>query len=321
MAEITVALINDLRTRTNAGMMDCKKALIQTQGDMDAAIKILREKGLTIQVKRADKESKEGIVAAAAAADGTTLALAEINCETDFVAKTDRFKAFVAEVAQKVLAGDLAVAETLKDDLVALIAATGENMKIRRVARFAASATTRVESYIHMGGKVGVLVEVACGKPETTAHPAVAEMIHDLALQVAAATPRYVKSSEVPAADIEAEKRRYFTKTGIFPINHTVVIRRSLHEKYPWLALNLYTMFQEAKAKVRADAMKGLKQYYEAGVLDQNAKSWLNQDLMGYGVKGPRTVLETISQYVHEQGLTPRRVGLEELFAPSTMDL
>ena len=219
MADITVALINDLRTRTNAGMMDCKKALIQTQGDMDAAIKILREKGLTIQVKRADKESKEGIVAAAAAADGTTLALAEINCETDFVAKTDRFKAFVAEVAQKVLAGDLAVAETLKDDLVALIAATGENMKIRRVARFAASATTRVESYIHMGGKVGVLVEVACGKPETTAHPAVAEMIHDLALQVAAANPRYVKSSEVPAADIEAEKDIYRKQVEGKPAN------------------------------------------------------------------------------------------------------
>ncbi len=122
-------------------------------------------------------------------------------------------------------------------------------------------------------------------------------------------------------ADIEAEKRRYFTKTGIFPINHTVVIRRSLHEKYPWLALNLYTMFQDAKAKVRADAMKGLKPYFEAGVLDQNAKSWLGKDLMGYGLKGPRTVLETISQYVHEQGLTKRRVGLEELFAPSTMDL
>jgi 4,5-dihydroxyphthalate decarboxylase len=121
--------------------------------------------------------------------------------------------------------------------------------------------------------------------------------------------------------DIAAEKHRYFTKTGLYPINHTVVIRRDLHEKYPWLALNLYTMFQAAKAKTRADGMMALKPYLEAGVLDANARHWLNQDLMSYGVKGPRTVLETISQYVHEQGLTDRRVGLEELFAPSTMDL
>jgi len=232
MAEITVAMINDLRTRTNAGMMDCKKALIQTQGDMDAAIKILREKGLAIQVKRADKESKQGIIAAAAAADGTTLALVEVNCETDFVAKTDRFKAFVADVAQKVLTGDLAVAETLKNDLVAIIAATGENLKIRRVARFAATATTRVESYIHLGGKVGVLVEVACGKPETPAHPAVAEMIHDLALQVAAANPRYVKSSEVPAADIEAEKDIYRKQVEGKPANIVESILKGKIQKF-----------------------------------------------------------------------------------------
>ena len=121
--------------------------------------------------------------------------------------------------------------------------------------------------------------------------------------------------------DNEAEKRRYFTKTGIFPINHTVVIRRSLHEKYPWLALNLYTMFMAAKEKTRQDGLLALKPYYEAGVLNADAKSWLNKDLMSYGIKGPRTVLETISQYVHEQGLTPRRVQLNELFAPSTMDL
>jgi 4,5-dihydroxyphthalate decarboxylase len=121
--------------------------------------------------------------------------------------------------------------------------------------------------------------------------------------------------------DVAEEKRRYFEKTGLFPINHTVVIRRSLHEKYPWLALNLYTMFQEAKARVRQQGALALKQYHEAGVLDANARAWLDRDLMDYGVKGPRKVLETISQYVHESGLTPRRVALDELFAPSTMDL
>jgi len=232
MAEITVAMINDLRTRTNAGMMDCKKALTDTHGDMDAAIKILRMKGLTIQIKRADKESKEGVISAAAAADGTVLALAEVNCETDFVAKTDTFKAFVADVARNVLAGDEAVAETMKEDLVAIIGTTGENVKIRRIARFAASATTRVESYIHMGGKVGVLVEVAGTKPETIAHPAVAEMIHDLALQVAAASPRYVRSSDVPAADVEAEKDIFRKQVEGKPANIIENILKGKIQKY-----------------------------------------------------------------------------------------
>jgi len=232
MAEITVATINDLRTRTNAGMMDCKKALIETHGDMDAAIKILREKGLAIQVKRADKESKEGIIQAVSAADGRTIGMAEVNCETDFVAKTDTFKAFVASVAGKVLAGDEAVADTMKDALVAIVAATGENVKIRRAKRFAASANTRIESYIHMGGKVGVLVEIACGKPESAGHAAVAELIHDLALQVAAANPRYLRSDEVPAGDIEAEKEIYRKQIEGKPANIVENILKGKIQKF-----------------------------------------------------------------------------------------
>ncbi len=260
MADITVAMINDLRTRTNAGMMDCKKALIDTQGDMDAAIKILRQKGLAIQVKRADKESKEGIITAAAAADGKTLAIAEVNCETDFVAKTDRFKAFVADVAKRVLAGDEAVAETMKDDLIALIAATGENLKIRRVARFAASANTRIESYIHMGGKVGVLVEVACGKPESTGHAAVAELIHDLALQVAAAIPRYVNSSEVPANIVEAEKDVYRKQVEGKPANIVEnILKGKIQKFYSEVCLIDQPFVKEPKqsiTQVVADAAK-----------------------------------------------------------------
>ena len=206
MSNITVAMINDLRTRTNAGMMDCKKALIDTNGDVDAAIKILREKGLAIQVKRADKESKEGVICAASSGDGKALAMAEVNCETDFVAKTDKFKAFAAAVAAKALEDEATAAQVMNDELVAIVAATGENVKIRRMARFAASGNAVLESYIHMGGKVGVLVEVDCASAEVAAHPAVAEMVHDLALQVAAAAPRYLTSDEVPADIIETEK-------------------------------------------------------------------------------------------------------------------
>jgi len=206
MADISVAMINDLRQRTSAGMMDCKKALIETNGDVDAAIKILREKGLAIQVKRADKESKEGIIMAAASADGKTLAMAEVNTETDFVAKTDNFKGFAAAVTQKVLEAGDDLGDSMKDALMTIVSQTGENVKIRRTARYVQSGTGKLESYIHMGGKVGVLVEVACGKEETVANAAFIELVHDLALQIAAATPHYLTSAEVPAETIENEK-------------------------------------------------------------------------------------------------------------------
>jgi elongation factor Ts len=206
MADITVAAINDLRQRTNAGMMDCKKALIDTKGDMDAAIKILREKGLAIQVKRADKESKEGTIKALSSDDGNTIGMAEVNTETDFVAKTDNFKNFVEAVTRKVLAGVEDISETMKEGLMTIVAQTGENVKIRRSARYVLSGTGKVASYIHMGGKVGVLVEVGCGKAETVKSELFTELVHDLTLQIAAAAPRYLTSAEVPEEAVEGEK-------------------------------------------------------------------------------------------------------------------
>ena len=209
MAEITNAIIMDLRARTNAGMMDCKRALAETNGDMEAAIKILRLKGLAIQVKRADKEANQGIVQAAASADGSVKALVEVNSETDFVAKTDGFKAFVDAVAARVLAGDENVAGSLKDELVAIVSTTGENIRIRRTARFARTGNAVIESYIHMGGKVGVLVELACGKAASAADPAVAGLAHDIALQIAAAAPRWLDQTQVPSEIVESEKALY----------------------------------------------------------------------------------------------------------------
>ncbi len=206
MADITVSMINDLRQRTNAGMMDCKKALTDTAGDIDAAIKILREKGLAIQVKRADKESNQGIVKAVASADGNTIAMAEVNTETDFVAKTDNFKNFAEAVTRKVLEGAKNIGETMREELMTIVSQTGENVKIRRFALYKLSGTGKVASYIHMGGKVGVLVEVGCGKAETVASDAFGELVHDITLQIAAAAPRYLTSDEVPEAAIENEK-------------------------------------------------------------------------------------------------------------------
>lgn len=121
--------------------------------------------------------------------------------------------------------------------------------------------------------------------------------------------------------DAAAEKQRYFTKTGIFPINHGVVVRRSLYERHPWIALNLFSAFLAAKGKLRQHGFDMLKPYFETGVLSSDAQNTLATDLMPYGVKACRPVLETIAQYVHEQGLAARRVDLAEIFAPSTMDL
>ena len=193
--------------------------ILVLESEVESSREILREKGLAIQVKRADKESKEGVICAVASDDGKALAMAEVNCETDFVAKTDNFKAFATAVACKTLSGDEAVVESMQDELVAVVAATGENVKISRVARFASEPNMRIESYIHMGGKVGVLVEVSCEKAEATAHPAVAELIHDLALQVAAASPRFLKSDEIPAADVEVEKDIYRKQMAGKPAN------------------------------------------------------------------------------------------------------
>lgn len=209
MADITVAMINDLRKQTSAGMMDCKKALNETNGDFEAAIKVLREKGAVIQQKRADKESKQGIINVATSADGKTLALSEVNTETDFVAKTDNFKNFALAVTAQVLAKGEDVAESMKEALMTIVSQTGENVKIRRTARMTLSGTGKVESYIHMGGKVGVLVEVSCGKAETESNEKFAQLVHDLTLQIAAAAPAYLVPAEVPANLIEAEKDIY----------------------------------------------------------------------------------------------------------------
>jgi len=124
-----------------------------------------------------------------------------------------------------------------------------------------------------------------------------------------------------PLFDREAEGKRYFAKTGLYPINHTVVIRRALFEKHPWLALNLYNAFAAARAAVVREGQKLLAPYFVTGLIGEETKRALASDPMAYGIKASRKVLDTITQYVHEQGLTKRRVGLEELFAPSTMDL
>ena len=202
--EITIAMIKELREATAAGMGACKDALKASDGDMKEAIKYLREKGLAVAAKRVDKESKEGIIAAASAADGKAMALVEVNCETDFVAKTDAYKDFCAKAAQVALEGK-DVAETLKDDYQMLLTKTGENVKIRRTERYQLEGTGVLSSYIHMGGKIGVLVELSTPCEKCAASAELAEAAHMVCLQIAANAPKYVKPEDVPQAEIDAE--------------------------------------------------------------------------------------------------------------------
>ena len=198
--DITIAMIKELREATAAGMGACKEALQASNGDMKEAVKYLREKGLAVAAKRVDKESKQGIIALAEAADKKTMALAEVNCETDFVAKTEAFIKFVDDAAKVALDGN-DIEATLKDDYQMLLTKTGENVKIRRSERYALEGSGVLSGYIHMGGKIGVLVELACEKDD----PALADAAHMICLQIAANAPKYINPEDVPQDEIDAE--------------------------------------------------------------------------------------------------------------------
>lgn len=206
MAQITAALVKELRERTGAGMMDCKKALAAVEGDMDKAIDFLREKGLAAAAKKAGRVAAEGIVGSYISDDGKVGVIVEVNCETDFVAKTEQFQALVKSIAEHIAKTnpadmDALMASTLNGQTVAelitaSIAKIGENISLRRFARYEVTEGT-VAAYIHGGGKIGVLVNLTAGS---------AELGKDIAMHVAAANPSYLKREEVPAAELEHEK-------------------------------------------------------------------------------------------------------------------
>ena len=201
---ITIQQIKELREATAAGMGACKEALTATNGNMEEAVKYLREKGLAVAAKRVDKESKQGIIALAESADKKAMALAEINCETDFVAKTEAFIKFTADAAQAALEGKN-IEEALGDDYKMLLTKTGENVKIRRSERYALEGTGVISGYIHMGGKIGVLVELETPCEKCAASAELAEAAHMICLQIAANAPKYIKPEDVPQAEIDAE--------------------------------------------------------------------------------------------------------------------
>ena len=214
MAAVTAAMVKELREMTGAGMMDCKKALSATDGDMDKAVEFLREKGLAGAAKKAGRIAAEGIVDTLVSEDEKTAVVVEVNSETDFVAKNEKFRNYVAEVAKQALASNAAdmdafMAEkwigdqslTVAEELSSQIAVIGENMKIRRYEKVS-EANGFVASYIHAGGKIGVLVDVVTD----VVNDEIREMARNIAMQIAALRPQFTNRSEVSADYIEHER-------------------------------------------------------------------------------------------------------------------
>ena len=211
---VTAKLVKELREMTGAGMMDCKKALTATDGDMDKAVEFLREKGLATAQKKAGRIAAEGIVMLKVSEDGKKAVAVEVNAETDFVEKNEKFQGYVAQVAELALntkAADIdafmeeewtfSESATVKEELAHQIATIGENMNIRRFAQVT-EENGFVASYTHMGGKIGVLVDVETD----VVNDAVKEMAKNVAMQVAALKPLYTNDSEVSAEYIAHEK-------------------------------------------------------------------------------------------------------------------
>ena len=205
---VTASLVKELREKTGAGMMDCKKVLTETDGDLEKASELLRERGIAKAAKKSGRIAAEGLVEAYISEDGKVGAVVEVNSETDFVAKNEEFQKFVMDVAKQVVEKNPATVEellaqpsiaeegkTVNEVLVNKIATIGENMSIRRFARFESNGL--VAKYIHGNGKIAVLVNMENGN---------AELAKDVCMQIAAARPEFVNREEVPADRLEKEK-------------------------------------------------------------------------------------------------------------------
>ena len=214
---ITAQLVKELRDMTAAGMMDCKKALVEVEGDLEKAVDWLRQKGMAKAAKKSGRATSEGLVTVAASADGMHIAMGSLLCETDFVARGEQFQAMATRVTQVILEKAPADAEALDallgEEVTQLIASVGENMQLGKFARFSKQgANDVVGQYIHANSKIGVLVYLTCGKAESASKPEVQELAKNLAMQVAAASPLALDASCLDPAAVEREREVYRQK-------------------------------------------------------------------------------------------------------------
>lgn len=215
--KITAAMVKQLREMTDSPMMECKKALVEADGDLDKAVDVLRKMGVAKAVKRAGRDTNEGTIATYVSEDGKTGAILELTCETDFVGTNPKFTGFAADLAKVVAENDPADVEALKacpmnehtagEELTEMIHVIGENMKIARFQRVTAKGA--IASYIHLGGKLACTVEFSFDKPETAQSEEFKSFAHDVAMQVAASAPVSARRDEVPADVVEHEKEIY----------------------------------------------------------------------------------------------------------------
>jgi elongation factor Ts len=214
---ISPKTVQELREKTGVGMMECKRALEEAGGDMEEAVKILRKKGIATAAKKSTRAASDGLVGAFIAPEGKAGSLVEVNCETDFVAKTEDFQSLVTGlcrmVAEKAPADvDALLAQpfegglSVKDTLVAKVAKLGENIQLRRFERFQGDL---VASYIHAGGKIGVLMEIGLGSPAAAQSEEVKGLVKDLCMQVAASAPRFVNRADVSEDVLQGEREIY----------------------------------------------------------------------------------------------------------------
>ena len=212
---ITASIVKELRDKTNAPMMDCKRVLTETNGDLEASIKLLRERGIMKSSKMADRAANEGVITARINADATSGLLLEVNCETDFVSKNESFQAFVGDIADALATSqaadhDAALAhqhgeQTIEDTIKSKVGEVGENLQFRKYVRFDAAPGGVVASYIHLGGKVGVLIEVGTTQPETAGTASFKELIKDLTLHIAACAPKGLSRDDIPQSVVDNE--------------------------------------------------------------------------------------------------------------------
>jgi elongation factor Ts len=205
-AIIDANLVKALREKTNAGLMDCKKALSEAGGDIEAATDILRKRGAASAARKADREARDGIIAQAILPGAKIGVLLEVNCETDFVAKNEGFRRFCDELARKIAENPAADVER---DRVAAVQQIGENIQVRRHERIEVKDNGLVAAYIHTGGKVGVLVEVGAEKAATVQHESFKQLVRDITLQIAAANPICVDRAQVPHDLLDRERAIY----------------------------------------------------------------------------------------------------------------
>ncbi len=216
MSVITAQTVNDLRQRTGAGLMDCKKALTEANGDMEKAVEILRIKGIATRNKKADRKASEGILAVQVDADGKSAILLELNCETDFVAKNENFIALAKDLVGQANKNGVDnfldqpyhadPSRKVNDFLNDQVTKIGENLKVSRVLKFPASGSGRVSAYVHTGAKIAVLLELSTKSPAGASHADVAEFARQMAMQVVANNGRFVRREDVSPEVVAKEK-------------------------------------------------------------------------------------------------------------------